>query len=242
VLQRKTLTSQVIDHILALIKTNNMQPGDRLPTEKQLTASLGVSRTCVREAMKSLESLKLISIRAKIGAVLLQPSKLALFTAEHLSDAINEEQTDALIEFRRIVEVGLSTLAAERAHDEDLAAMKKALEEHRQAIDTNGPAYAADIAFHMAIAQATRNPVAIRVFEVILEPLAEQRKRLGNVPRAAEEGLRDHHRIFKAIEELNPEKARLAMIAHMKTAERFWRIASTQIPRADDKSAQEAAS
>jgi DNA-binding FadR family transcriptional regulator len=241
VLQRKTLTSQVIDHILGLIKTNNMQPGDRLPTEKQLTASLGVSRTCVREAMKSLESLKLISIRAKIGAVLLQPSKLALFTAEHLSDAINEEQTDALIEFRKIIEVGLTTLAAERAHDEDLAAMKKALDEHRRAIETNGAAYAADIAFHMAIAQAARNPVAIRVFEMILEPLSEQRKRTGSVPRAAEEGLRDHYRIYKAIEELNPEKARLAMIAHMKTAERFWRIASTQVPRAEEKAPQEAA-
>src|SRR6266404_5666085 len=86
-LKRQTLTSQVIDHILALIKSGNMKPGERLPTEKQLTASLGVSRTCVREAIKSLESLRLISVRPRVGAILLEPSTAALFSAEHLSAA-----------------------------------------------------------------------------------------------------------------------------------------------------------
>ncbi len=73
-IKRQTLTSQVFDHILNLVKSGQVKPGEKLPTEKQLTAELGVSRTCVREAVKSLESLRVISVRPRVGAVVLELS------------------------------------------------------------------------------------------------------------------------------------------------------------------------
>ena len=73
-IRRQTITAQVITHILGLIKRGEVKPGERLPTEKQLTEQLSVSRTCVREAIKSLQSLQLISVRPKIGAVVFEPS------------------------------------------------------------------------------------------------------------------------------------------------------------------------
>lgn len=229
-LKRQTLTSQVIDHILDLIKSGNMKPGERLPTEKQLTESLGVSRTCVREAIKSLQSLRLISVRPRVGAILLEPSTAAIFSAEHLSAATQLQNTDVLIEFRKLIETGLASLAAERATEQDLAAMRQAIEDHKRALATDKIAYQADIAFHIAIAEASRNPFAILVLKMISQPLSEQRRRTNEIPHAAEAGLRDHERIFRAIEELNPEKARFAMLAHMKTVERYWRIASSIAP------------
>jgi len=228
-LKRQTLTSQVIDYVLDLIKKGNMKPGSKLPTEKQLTESLGVSRTCVREAMKSLESLRLISIRPRVGAILLEPSNAALFNAEHLSAASQLQNTDVLVEFRKLIEAGVASLAAERATEHDLATMRQAIEDHKRALATDNFAYQADIAFHMAIAEASKNPFAILVLKMISEPLAEQRRRTNEIPHAAEAGLRDHERIYRAIEELNPEKARFAMLAHMKTAERYWRIATSQV-------------
>jgi GntR family transcriptional repressor for pyruvate dehydrogenase complex len=234
-LKRQTLTSQVIDHILALIKSGNMKPGERLPTEKQLTASLGVSRTCVREAIKSLESLRLISVRPRVGAILLEPSTAALFSAEHLSAATQLQNTDVLIEFRKLIETGLASLAAERATEQDLAAMRQAIEDHKRALATDKIAYHADIAFHTAIAEASKNPIAILVLKMISQPLEEQRRRTNEVATAAEAGLRDHQRIYRAIEELNPEKARFAMLAHMKTVERYWRIASSIVPEPKDQ-------
>src|SRR6266496_4537309 len=113
-LKRQTVTSQVIEYILGLIKNGNMQPGDKLPTEKALTQSLGVSRTCVREAVKSLESLQIVSVRPKVGAILLAPSGRAFFSAENLVGAIRQEESDTLIDFRNILETGLAVLAAER--------------------------------------------------------------------------------------------------------------------------------
>lgn len=227
-LKRQTLTSQVIDHILRQIKAGSVKPGERLATEKQLMESLGVSRTCIREALKSLESLRLIHIRPRVGAVLLEPSPAALINAEYLSAAVRQQHTDVLIEIRKMLEIGLVPLAAERATDDDLSAMKKAIDDHERALATNTPAYLADIDFHMAIAQATKNPIAVTILQMISDPLIEQRKRTEKIPKAAEEALRDHVRIYKAIKSHSPEKARAAMTAHMKSAEVHWKIASVQ--------------
>jgi DNA-binding FadR family transcriptional regulator len=225
VVKRQTLTSQCIDHILDLIRSGAVKPGQRLPTEKELTESLGVSRTCIREAMKSLESLHIVSVRPRVGAVVLEPSSEALFNAEQFSTAAHLQTTDALIEFRRIVEVGLAALAAEKADEQDLEAMQRAIDEHRQAVATGAPAYPADIAFHVAVARASKNPIAIIVFHTISKPLTEQRRRTNEVPHAAEDGLRDHLLIFDAIKEHDPEKARNMMLVHMDTAEHYAQLA-----------------
>jgi GntR family transcriptional repressor for pyruvate dehydrogenase complex len=225
VIKRQTLTSQVLDHILHLIKSGQIKPGEKLPTEKQLTAELGVSRTCVREAVKSLESLRLVCVRPRVGAVVLEPSASAMFNAETLSAFSHSQATDVLIEFRKIIEVGLASLAAEKATSEDLAAMVRAMEDHKRALETDRIAYRADIAFHDALAEASKNPIAITILRTISEPLQEQRRRTNEVLNAAEEGLREHWKIFKAIKSHDPARARAAMRAHMDTAERNWQIA-----------------
>src|SRR5437867_3723902 len=143
VIRRQTLTSQVIDHVLDLIKSGHVKPGEKLPTEKQLTETLGVSRTCIREAMKSLESLRLVSIRPKVGAVVLTPSPTAMFNGKSLSTLAHLQDADVLIEFRSIIEVGLAVLASKKATDLDLRAMRTALEDHRRALETDGIAYPA---------------------------------------------------------------------------------------------------
>lgn len=234
-IKRQTLTSQVIDHVVLLIKNGQVKPGQKLPTEKELTETLGVSRTCVREAMKSLESLRLVSVRPKVGAIVLHPSPESLFHAQALSTAAHLQHTDAIIELRKILEVGLAELAAEKADDEDLAAMLRCLEDHKTALETDGVTYKADIAFHEALAKATKNPFCVMVLKLISEPLAELRRRTNQIPNAPEEGLRDHLKIFKAIKDKNPARARAAMVSHMGTAERNWRLVNhIQPQRSED--------
>ena len=219
-IQRQTITAQVINHILGMIKQEVVKPGERLPTEKQLTESLGVSRTCVREAFKSLESLRLISVRPKVGAIVLEPSPTALINAEHLSASVHMQQTDTLVEFRKVLELGLAALAAEKSTEQDWAAMRKALADHEHALATDRIAHHADISFHNAIAAATKNPMAILVLQTISEALSERSRQMNNVPGIPEEGLAEHWKIYRAIREHNPEKARKAMRAHIQTAER----------------------
>jgi GntR family transcriptional regulator, transcriptional repressor for pyruvate dehydrogenase complex len=230
-IRRQTITAQVITHILGLIKRGEVKPGERLPTEKQLTEQLSVSRTCVREAIKSLQSLQLISVRPKIGAVVLEPSPVALINAEYLSTSAFMQQADSLIEFRKVLELGLVALAAEKATEADWLAMRGVLAEQEAAVNLDRSTPQADllfhkaigtanIRFHKAVAAATRNPLAIMVLEAISEPLIEVSRRTNEMPGVPEAGLRQHWAIYRAIRENNPDKARQAMRTHLEAAER----------------------
>lgn len=208
-----------------------MKPGERLPTEKQLTEELSVSRTCVREAIKSLESLQLIRVRPKVGAIVLEPSPGALINADHLSTSAYLQRSDILIEFRKILELGLAALAAEKSTEEDWETLRKILAEHESALKIDRSTPEGDsrfykevgeinVRFHKAIAEATRNPIAIQVLLAISEPLAKRSRRTNEMPGVAEAGLREHWTIYRAIRERNEEKARNAMRAHILSAER----------------------
>jgi len=221
----------VINYILDLIKKGQVKPGERLPTEKQLTEELSVSRTCVREAIKSLESLKLISVKPKIGAVVLEPSHATLINTEYLSTSAFMQQAESLIEFRKVLELGLVALAAEKATDSDWTAMREILAEQETALQMdrntrrgNALFYEAigdaNIRFHKAVAAATRNPLAIMVLEAISAPLSEVSRRTNEMPGVPEAGLRQHWAIYRAIRENNPEKARRAMQMNLAAAER----------------------
>lgn len=190
-----------------------------------------MSRTCVREAIKSLESLQLISVRPKIGAIVLEPSPIALINAEYLSTSAFMQQADSLIEFRKVLELGLVALAAEKSTEADWAAMRQVLAEQEDALRMDRSTPHADllfheaigkanIRFHKAVAEATRNPLAIMVLQAISEPLIEVSRRTNEMPGVPEAGLRQHWAIYRAIRENNPEKARHAMRAHLEAAER----------------------
>jgi GntR family transcriptional repressor for pyruvate dehydrogenase complex len=230
-IRRQTITAQVITYILDLIKNGQVKPGERLPTEKHLTEELKVSRTCVREAIKSLESLQLICVRPKIGAIVLEPSPSALLNAEYLSTSAFMQQADSLIEFRKVLELGLVALAAEKATEADWTAMREVLAEQEAALGLDRSTPHADllfhdallkvnIRFHKAVAAATRNPLAVMVLQAISEPLVEVSRRTNEMPGVPEAGLRQHWAIYRAIRENNPEKARHAMRLHLQAAER----------------------
>ncbi len=234
-LKRKTLTSQVIDYVVEMIRSGQVKPGERLPTETDLTQTLGVSRTCVREAIKSLESLGLINVRQRIGATVLEPSASNLLNAEQFSLAIQSQQTDDLLEFRKIMEVGLVSLAAEKADDADLDGLKNTLDRYRAEMATNGVDCTTDISFHEALVKASKNPIAVLVWQMLSTRLADVLSRTIRLPHVCEDTLIDHEKIYRAIKSRDPRKAREAMRTHLENADRIWRIA---LGKADDNNHQ----
>ena len=252
-IRKQTITTQVINYILDLIKKGQVKPGERLPTEKQLTEELSVSRTCVREAIKSLESLKLISVKPKVGAVVLEPNHTTLINADYLSTSAFMQQAESLIEFRKVLELGLVSLAAEKAAESDWETMREILADQEDALrmdrsTRHGSAHFyqrigdANVRFHKAVAAATRNPLAIMVLEAISAPLSEVSRRTNEMPGVPEAGLRQHWAIYRAIRENSPEKARRAMQMHLAAAERNAHIleeeehaVSVQIPSSTAK-------
>ncbi len=227
-LRRRTLTSQVIEYVLGLIKSGKVAPGESLPTEKELTATLGVSRTCIREGMKSLEFLRLVRIRPRIGAVVLDASPGALLTAEHLSSGEDLEEPDVLLEFRQIIETGVASLAAEKATESDILAMERALDKCKSEIDSGSLDFCADMSFHAEVAAASKNPLAIMVWKIISAQLTGIFKHTVQMPNVPEDSLHDHLQVLRAIKERSPAKARAAMRTHLENADAVWRIVRAQ--------------
>jgi GntR family transcriptional regulator, transcriptional repressor for pyruvate dehydrogenase complex len=178
--------------------------------------------------MKSLEFLRLVQIRPKVGAVVLEASPAALLTAEHLSSGEDSQEPDVLLEFRKIIETGVVSLAAEKATENDILAMEKALDRYKQEIASGNIDYHVDILFHAEVAAASKNPMAIMVWEMISSQLAEVFKHTIQMPKVPEESLHDHLQILRAIKERNPAKARATMRAHLENADRVWRIVRAQ--------------
>jgi len=227
VLRRQTLTAQVVDHLLNLIKSGQVKPGDKLPSEQELMSQLGVSRTCVREAVKSLESLRLIEARPGTGTVVLEPSPTGLFMAESFWSQGDDRNTDYLLEFRRIIEVGVAALAAQRADEANIAALQDALDRFRAECLSGHVSAHTDLAFHAALAAASKNPMVMTVWEMISSRLTGVVAAVNESPYcsyAAAETEREHQEILAAIKARDSEGAAELMRSHLHNAEVICRV------------------
>jgi GntR family transcriptional repressor for pyruvate dehydrogenase complex len=238
VLQRKTLTSQVSDYVMDLIRTGAVKPGQQVPTETELTKTLGVSRTCVREAMKTLQSMGLVSIRQRVGATVLEPSSSNLLNAENFMLAIQMQKMDDLLEFRRIMEVGLASLAAEKAELKDVEAMRKALDDYRAEMGAEPVDCNIDMSFHAALAAASRNPIAVMVWQMLSEHLAQVLVQTSTLPHICDQTLSDHEEIYAAVRDRDAARARESMRSHLDNAERNWKLAMEELQRNSAKAAK----
>jgi GntR family transcriptional repressor for pyruvate dehydrogenase complex len=165
-----------------------------------------------------------VAIKQRVGATVLEPSTSKLLNAEQFSLAIQSHQTDELLEFRKIMEVALAGLAAEKAAESDIRAMRAALDQYKAEMATNRVDCNTDMSFHTALAAASKNRVAVMVWQMLSTRLAEVLARTMTMPHICDETLRDHETIYRAVKSRNPRRARKAMRAHLENADRNWRI------------------
>jgi GntR family transcriptional repressor for pyruvate dehydrogenase complex len=174
--------------------------------------------------MKALESLQLVRIRPRIGAIVLSPSLVQLKKAENFSVSLLTQNGDVVLDFRKILEVGLASLAAERADRNDIRGMQALLDKYTQSLKAHQIDNCADISFHDALAAASKNPIAINAWKMTCARVQQLNDLEKSLPNVGAITLRDHEKIFKAIQEHNPAKARAAMRTHLTNVERVWRI------------------
>lgn len=220
-LRQKSLTEQLIARLSGDISTGRLRPNERLPTEQELIARFGVSRTVVREAISALRSQGLVDSRQGAGVFVTadptqRPFRLdpdGLDTAEGVLD---------VMELRMAVEIEAAGLAAERHSAADVRTMEKTLSAFEEAIDTGGEAIDADYQFHLAICRATGNDYFRSLVEMFgqqiiprrsihLEPgdTSERRAYLRRVSG-------EHRAILNAIRSGNAGSARSAMRRHLR--------------------------
>ena len=211
------LYRQVAEQIAGLIRAGEFAVGDRLPSERDLSTKLGVSRPTVREAMIALEISGLVEVRTGAGIFVLPPPSADGVKRFSIADA--GTGPIELVDARIVVETAIAAEAAKQRTDEHLAQIEVSIAAMRAA-QTEQANRDADRAFHAAIAAATRNGVLKELVDELwremFSPLFERMGHLTQlVPQTHPSTLGDHERIFQAVALGDGDEAGRAMQAHL---------------------------
>lgn len=216
--QDKTLTDQVTEILIRQIKQGVYPVNTRLPSEKSMTEKFRVSRTVIRETISRLKSEGLVESRQGSGTVVLEPVPTEAFRLEQN----NQDPLKAvlqIIELRRGIEVEMAALAAQNRTEEDLVLIEQALDAIDLAVNKGETGVAEDLAFHMAISYATKNPH----YTDLLDLLTSAVKDALIVTRSYDENKIDfkkqvrqeHRNLWLAIKKSDVTAARSAAYLHM---------------------------
>jgi len=215
------LVGVVADDLLDRIIAGEFPPGSSVPGELELSARHEVSRMTVREAIKTLEAQRILSVERGRGTFVNPLNRWA--SLEAVLRAASEGKNDAaaavqLIELRRMLESGACELAAARIGEADLATLYSQLEAMRGARSSNDVAafVDADLAFHDLILKASENVFAAVLFEPLHRILEKRRTETSKVPDIQEHAIWHHEQIADALAARDPHRARDAMDAHMQ--------------------------
>jgi DNA-binding FadR family transcriptional regulator len=214
--ERSKLYEQIVEQIQGRIVRGELRAGDRLLPERELGASFGASRTAVREALKTLAQMGLVEIHQGRGAVVADNTSDAMRSSLGLMLRVSHlNSPDALVELREIIEPEIAALAAARATDAHIAALRDAVDTMERSLRLADAYIAADTRFHRTLALATQNPLIVSLVDSIVGLLAEQRTLIFSVPGGPERGQVFHKTLLDAVERRDIELARTAMRAHL---------------------------
>jgi GntR family transcriptional repressor for pyruvate dehydrogenase complex len=221
---RTSLTEEVTQYILSLIGSGTVKPGEKLPSERELSQELSVSRSSVREALQALAMMRLVDIRPGRGAYVRSILPEEVIDSNVLSRLIQGDTLQELAETRRILEVEIARLAAERRTEDDLQALQRTLAAPGSENVTADELVKADLDFHMQIAKATHNSVLLKMFATVFPLLGESRAKVHDMPDAYSKIVTFHRAIYEAIEKQDGETASKTMADHL---EELWHDAAT---------------
>lgn len=209
----------VVAHVRGLIENGALRPGDRLPPERELAAQIGVSRPTVRTGLRSLATMGVVQSRQGSGTFITAGPPALLSEPLNLLAALHGLTRDGLFEARRVLEVGTSALAAERASGEDLAAMSEEVTGMYAAIEKPSAFLLHDVRFHRAIAAAANNPVLGVLIDMLASLFYERRRETIQTATDLRETADAHRKIYQAIRARDHEAASAAMDEHLRVAQ-----------------------
>ena len=217
--RRHRLWEDIAHRLEEMIQDGTFPPGTLLPPERELMRLFDVGRPSVREALFALHRMGLVRVSTGERASVTTPTPDALIA--HLSGAARAflAQGDGATHFqdaRALFETGIARLAALRATDTDIDRLRRALDANTAARGDARKFEQADVAFHFALAQTTKNPIFAAVHEALVDWLTSQRTMALRLPRAETVALDGHRRIFEAVAARDPTAASAAMDRHLQ--------------------------
>jgi GntR family transcriptional repressor for pyruvate dehydrogenase complex len=209
----------VVAYMRRLIESGDFRAGDKLPPERELAQLIGVSRATVRAGLQSLATVGVVESRRGAGTFVAEGPPLLDVNPLSLFSALHGIPRAELFEARRVVEIDLAGLAAERARGDELAAISEEVMEMFASIDDVHRFLVHDIRFHRAVAAAARNPLLAAIMEMVADLFYDHRKKTVDRWRDAPEAAEQHRKIYQAIRAGDVERARSEMDTHLQWAQ-----------------------
>jgi GntR family transcriptional repressor for pyruvate dehydrogenase complex len=215
-------TEQVVAQIHAMIAHGELRAGDRLPPERELAKQLGISRPSLRAGLRSLIAMGVLRSRHGSGTFIAEGPPALESQSLTMLAALHGFTFDEMFEARRVLEVSVAGLAAERATGDQLATMAEELANMYASLDDPQQYLIHDIRFHRAVAAASSNPILATLVEMVSAVMYDRRR--ATIGRASDfkESIDMHQQIYRAIRNHKPDEARAAMHEHITLAQQAY--------------------
>jgi len=221
-------TEEVVARVSELIKSTLLEPGDRLPPERELAKQLGVSRPSLRAGLRALASMGVLKSRQGAGTFVAGGPPTLDSEPLRLLAALHGFSFDHMFETRSILEVGAAGLAAEHATSEQLATLADEIAEMYATLSDPQEYLVHDIRFHRAVAQASGNPTLATLVEMVSAVMYERRRETIDRAHDFSESLELHQQVYRAIRSRQPEEARAAMREHIVRAQQAFALEESE--------------
>lgn len=220
----KKVSELIRDQLEDMIRSGDIQPGEKLDSVEKLSATFQVSRSAVREALSALRAVGLVKIRQGEGTFVNKFDFSSMVKPVGIKGVLSNKEKQDLFQVRKILEVGVASLAAENRSADHLAKIEEALSQMAKAEAGKDLGEEADVRFHLALAEATENDLLMEMMQKLSDTLVmtmyESRKISLYAEKQTLKQLHyEHEQIYKAVEAQDKDKAHEAMMVHLVNVE-----------------------
>ncbi len=212
-------TMHVVNHIRSLIENGTLQPGDKIPPEREFARTLKISRASLRTGIGYLAAMGVMKVRHGVGTFVADGPAEFDKASLSLMGALHGFQSWQMFEARILLESQVAALAAERGKEEHHTALAEEVGEMFASMDTPSDYLIHDVLFHRIISQASGNPILAAVIETITTALYDKRRKTVERSTDLRESAEMHREIYRAIRAHKPLEARRLMEQHLRMAQ-----------------------
>jgi len=223
-IKHKRIYEEVVSQIKEMVVDGSLNPGDRLLSERELADRLKVSRASIREALTAMEVAGLVEIRPGEGTFIKDSSVDAVIEPLAILFILERDKMREFLQVRKALEVEAISIATANADEEDFAKIERALEQMEMDLKTGESGERADLLFHYAIAEASKNSLLLRLMNTIYDTMNQTLKAtrelwLKHNQETPERLLEEHQEMVAAMKEGKWQNARDLMYKHLTNVE-----------------------
>jgi GntR family transcriptional repressor for pyruvate dehydrogenase complex len=233
-----TTAEEVVTRLREMIQRGEISAGDRLPPERDLAKLLGVSRPTLRAGIRSLSTVGILQSRQGAGTFVAEAEESPTLDSSQLRllSALHGFTSDEMFEARLALEMSIAGLAAERATSEQMTLLAEEIAGMYASLEQPEQYLVHDMQFHQTVAAASGNRILTSLMNMVATILFDYRSKTVKRATDLKESAEQHHNIYRALRERDPEAARRAMRDHLLETQRAQRLEVEQQRLDNEKS------